>query len=164
LPQSRGGSGWRLTQQRMTKMIDRGIVKRMSGRLSMGLAVAACGVASAVAVPATAASASVPHSTSCAKWGIAGTWAVIQSNEKVISTFVFAEKGKVLTGTATYGTTRGIINGALNPDSAKFTIKWPSGGVGHYFGEISTRSINGNTYEKKGKAKWSGTGPTSCRA
>jgi hypothetical protein len=142
-------------------MIDRGIVRRMGGRLAVGLAVTACGVTSVVAIPASVASASGPRST-CAKWSISGTWAVIQSNEKTISSFVFSEKGKVLTGSATYGSTHGVINGTLKPDSVKFTVAWP-GLTGHYFGKISTRSITGNTNSHGHHAKWSGTGPTSCR-
>ena len=144
-------------------MMDRGIVRRMGGRLAVGLAIAACGATSVVAIPASVAAASGPQPASCSSWDIAGTWAIIQSNVKVISTYVFDEKGKVLTGTATYGTSKGIINGTLKSDSATFTVKWPNGGIGHYFGKISTRAMTGNTHEKKGKAKWSGTGPTSCR-
>src|SRR5580704_17015825 len=106
----------------MTKMMDRGIVRRMGGRLSIGLAIAACGATSVVALPASVASASGPQPATCARWNIDGTWAVIQSNVKVISTYVFDEKGKVLTGTATYGSSRGIINGTLKPDSATFTV------------------------------------------
>jgi hypothetical protein len=146
----------------MTKMVDRGIVRRMGGRLAIGLAVTACGVTSVVAIPASVASASGPRAT-CAKYSISGTWAVIQSNEKAISNFVFSEKGKVLTGTATYGSTRGTINGTLKPDGTKFTVKWSTGTVGNYFGKISTRTITGNTNSHGHNAKWSGTGPTSCR-
>ena len=143
-------------------MVERGSIRRVWGRgLSVLLALTACGVTSVAAMPASVASAST--SSSCAKWDIAGTWAIIQSNEKTISSFYFAEKGKDLTGSAVSGSSKGTISGTMKPDSATFTIKWSASVTGHYFGKISNRSMIGHTYFKSHRANWSGTGPTTCR-
>lgn len=132
----------------------------------MLLVLSACGVTSIVGISASVASASTTKSvpaTGCLKWGISGTWAVIQSNESRISTFVFAEKGKVLTGNAVSGAAKGTISGTMKPDSATFTITWSTKTIGHYYGVISTRTMVGHTYAKGHHATWSATGPTTCR-
>ena len=142
-------------------MGERGLVRRF-------LVLTACGVTSIVGIPAGVASASasaavVAPNVSCAKWDVAGSWAVIQSNESKISTFDFVQKARKLSGTAQGPNFRGIISGTAKPGDLVFTITWTNHVVGHYNGEITNRSIVGKTYYKKDKATWSATGPTSCR-
>jgi hypothetical protein len=141
----------------------------------LGVLIATACMIAAGASPAAAATqrgaagarAAAP-AAACTTWSIDGSWSAKQSNTAIPLGMVFSQRGTAISGSVTFGSETGTIQGTLVGSALNVVISFPTnpGGPikGRYTATVGSGSMTGKTFQignPSNHARWSAKGPSS---
>jgi len=122
--------------------------------------------ASAAAQRGAAGARTAAPAAACTTWSIDGSWTAKQSNTAVPLGMVFGQHGTAISGSVTFGSETGTIQGTLVGSSLNVVMSFPTnpGGPvkGRYTATVASGSLSGKTFQignPSNHARWSAKGP-----